>query len=258
MLHINSPTSSGEGLRRTKRFTNSLDRSASRSSSRLSHSRKSKSPSVASQEDYKEWFDKFDNHISSELAVPDEDEQFDSDIEEEFLMDADDGNLDGNEICNINDEENNGDVSVIVTLNLKQRPTKEEEVCNPCKEFQQDKNVYKTKAEELEEMQRLWETKKRRTSILPSTEEQQKNYVSILHPEEFPQQAAFQSKKSPHEHHQHQHNVGYNEWMKKIVDHHSCHLALSDSDSDSDVPLDEVRMLPLFCDEKLKKRRKKK
>jgi hypothetical protein len=113
-------------------------------------------------------------------------------------------------------------------------------------------------------MQRVWETKKRRTSILPSTEEQQKNYVCIhFHPEEFPDEkrvGAFResSKKEPHEHHEHLHNVGYNEWMKKIVDHHSCHLALSDTDSDSDVALDEVKMLPLFCDEKLKKRRKKK
>lgn len=269
LLNINSPSSSGEGLKRTKRCINSLDRSASRSSSRLSQSRKSKSPSVVSQEDYKEWFDKFDNHISSELTVPENDDDddgiFDSDHDDEFLLDAEDGNLDGAEICNINDEDENGngDVSVYVTLNLKQKNAErkseehktEEEPCNPCKEYQQDKNIYKTKAEELEDMQRLWDTKKRRTSILPSTEEQQKNYVSILHPEEFPD---IKASSQPRQHHQHIHNVGYNEWMKKIVDHNSCHLALSDSGSDSDVALDEVQMLPLFCDEKLKKRRKKK
>lgn len=271
LLNIHSPTSSGEGLKRSKRCINSLDRSASRSSSRLSQSRKSKSPSVASQEDYKEWFDRFDNHLSSELTVPenDDDEIFDSDLEEELLIGAEDGNLDGADICNIDDEKGNGDVSVAVTLNLKQKQTKqnerkEEERCNPCEEYQKDKNIYKTKGEELEEMQRQWENKKRRTSILPSTEEQQKNYVCIhFHPEEFPDRKnveAFHesSKNEPHEHHQHMHNVGYHEWMKKIVDHHSCHLALSDSDSDSDVALDEVQMLPLFCDEKLKKRRKKK
>lgn len=248
----------GEGLRRSKRCINSLDRSASRSSSRLSRrSKKSKSPSVASEEDYKEWFDKFDNHISSELTLPenddDDDEDFGSDVdEEEILMDADDGNLDGAEICNIDDVSR--DVSVSVTLNLKSPIKKQPASCHPCDEFiKNERKVYKTKAEELEEMKQLWDSQKnRRLSIIPSTEEQQHNYVSILHPEEFPAKMHEQSSSLHHDHHQHLHNVGYSEWMKKIVDHHSSHLALSDSDSDSDVPLDEVQMLPLFCDEKLK------
>lgn len=246
----------GEGLKRSKRCINSLDRSASRSSSRLSRrSKKSKSPSVASEEDYKEWFDKFDNHISSELTLPEndvDDEDFGSDVdEEEILMDADVGNLDGAEICNIDDVSR--DVSVSVTLNLKAPTKKQPAPCHPCDEFiKNERKMYKTKAEELEEMKQLWDSQKnRRLSIIPSTEEQQHNYVSILHPEEFPAKMQEQSTLQ-HEHHQHLHNVGYSEWMKKIVDHHSSHLALSDSDSDSDVPLDEVQMLPLFCDEKLK------
>ncbi|KAG5677503.1 hypothetical protein PVAND_007259 [Polypedilum vanderplanki] len=254
----------GDSLRRTKRCINSLDRSASRSSSRLSRrSKKSKSPSVASEEDYKEWFEKFDNHLSSELTLPenddDDDEAFDSDMEEELLMDADIGNLDGAEICNIDEDR---DVSVSITLNLKQKQPKQqqdENECHPCKEFQEPK-VFQTKAEEIEEMQKQWETKgRRRLSILPSTDEQQKNYVSMLHPEEFP---ASIEQREPHQHHEHLHNVGYSEWMKKMVDHHSCHLALDDSESDSDVPLDEVQMLPLFCDEqeakKKQNRRRKK
>lgn len=244
---VGSPSSSGEGLKRTSKFLNSLDRSASRSSSRLSR-RSRKSPSVPSEEDYKEWFDKFDNHISSELTVP-EDEDFGSDIDEEELLMADDGNLDGAEICNIDEER---DVSVSVTLNLKTSSKKSSSPCNPCEVFlQQEKNHYKTKAEEIEEMAKLWDSKKnRRVSIIPSTDEQQHNYVSILHPEEFP--SKLHEPKEQHEHHQHLHNVGYSEWIKKIVDHNSSHLTLSDSDSDSDVPLDEVQMLPLFCDEKLR------
>lgn len=246
---VGSPTSSGEGLKRTANFKhlNTLDRSASRSSSRLSR-RSRKSPSVPSEEDYKEWFDKFDNHISSELTLPEDDDDFGLDIdEEELLMDADDGNLDGAEICNIED---NRDVSISVTLNLKSPPKRPSPSYNPCEEFlQQERKSYKTKAEEIDEMTRLWESKQnRRLSIIPSTEEQQHNYVSILHPEEF----SAKLHDVNHEHHAHLHNVGYSEWMKKVVDHHSCHLALSDSDSDSDVPLDEVQMLPLFCDEKLK------
>jgi hypothetical protein len=256
LLSVGSP-STGEGLRRTKRCINSLDRSGSRSSSRLSRSRKSKSPSVASEEDYKEWFDKFDNHLSAELTLPenDDDEVFDSDMEEELLMDADVGNLDGTEICNIDEERN---VSVSITLNLKQKlASKPDENCHPCKEFQEPK-AFKTKAEELEELQRTWGPKGgRRFSIVPSTEEQQQCYVSMLHPEEFQPKREEVTRKEPHEHHQHVHNVGYSEWMKKIVDHHSCHLTLSDSDSDSEVPLDEVQMLPLFCDETRKKQNKK-
>lgn len=156
-------------------------------------------------------------------------------------MVADSGNLDGAEICNIEEDR---DVSVSVTLNLKTKKP-----CNPCEEFlQQERNVCQTKGEEIEEMTKLWKT--RRLSILPSTDEQQQNYVSILHPEEFP--SKLHEPKVNHEHHQHLHNVGYSEWMKKIVDHHSSHLTLSDTDSDSDVALDEVQMLPLFCDEKLK------
>jgi hypothetical protein len=205
---------------------------------------------VASEEDYKEWFDKFDNHISSELTLPEDDDDFGPDIdEEELLMVADSGNLDGAEICNIDE---NRDVSVSVTLNLKTPSKKSSSPCHPCEEFlQQERKGYKTKSEEIDEMTTLWESKKnRRLSIIPSTEEQQHNYVSILNPEEFP--SKLHEPREHHEHHQHLHNVGYSEWMKKIVDHHSSHLTLSDSESDSDVPLDEVQMLPLFCDENLK------
>ena len=108
------------------------------------------------------------------------------------------------------------------------------------------KKTYKTKAEEFLELERFRESQQRRVSIVPSTEEQQQNYVSILHPEEFPPKTDT-IEKEPHQHHQHLHNVGYHEWMKKFVDHNSSHLATSDSDSDTDVSLDEVRMLPLFC-----------
>lgn len=267
VLNISGSPTSGEGLKRTKRCIDSLDRSASRSSSRLSRSKKSKSPSVASQEDYKEWFDKFDNHITPNLTVPeyDNDDDFDSDVEEEFLN-VDEVNLNGSEICKIDDDgDDSRDVSVSVTLNLKKSPVN----CSPCAEFQERK-VYKTKAEEFLEMERFRESENqrfrdaenqqqqfrepqgRRLSIIPSTEEQQKSYVSILHPEEFPPKTEA-GKREPHPHHEHLHNVGYNEWIKKIVDHHSCHLAMSDSDSDSDVSLDEVRMLPLFCVEKPRK-----
>lgn len=242
--------SSGEGLKRTKRCIDSLDRSASRTSSRISHSKKSKSPSVASQEDYKEWFDKFDNHITPNLTVPEnDDDEFDSDLEEDFLIHVDDGNLNGAEICKIDDDDiDTTNVSVSVTVNLKKSPAKD---CFPCTEFQQDRKIYKTKAEEFLELERFRENQNRRTSIVPSTEEQQQNYVSILHPEEFPEKVET-TEKEPRQHHEHLHNVGYNEWMKKIVDHHSSHLAMSDSDSDSDVSLDEVRMLPLFHDIKSK------
>lgn len=229
-----------EGLRRTKRCTDSLDRSASRSSSR--RSKKSKSPSVASQEDYKEWFDKFDNHLSADLTVPEDDDEFDSDYEEEFLK-IDEVNLNGAEICKIEDEDiDTANVSVSVTLNLK-KPSGE---IKPGTQFR-DQKANKSKAEEFLENERFRETQTRRLSIVPSTEEQQKSYVSILHPEEFPTQIE-SIKKEPHPHHDHLHNVGYHEWIKKITDHNSGHLALSDSDSDSDVSLDEVRMLPLFRD----------
>lgn len=245
LANISGSPSSGEGLKRTKRCIDSLDRSASRSSSRLSRGKKS--PSVASEEDYKEWFDKFDNHITPNLEVPEyDDDEFDSDIEEDFLA-VDASTLNGAEICKIEDGDvDTRDVSVSVTLNLKKSPAPVE--CFPCAEFQKDTKVYQTKGEEFLEMERFRENKNRRLSIVPSTDEQQKNYVSILHPEEFPPKAET-SKREPHQHHEHLHNVGYNEWMKKIVDHHSSHLAMSDSDSDSDVSLDEVRMLPLFCDD---------
>jgi len=248
--------SSGEGLKRTKRCIDSLDRSVSRSSSRLSRSKKSKSPSVASEEDYKEWFDKFDNHITANLTVPENDyDEFDSDVEEDFLIHVDDGNLNGAEICKIGEDDiDTADVSVSVTLNLNKKSpaaTTAPAKCFPCDEFQNERKVCKTKAEEFLEMERFRENQTRRISIVPSTEEQQQNYVSILHPEEFPEKSAA-IKKEPHQHHGHLHNVGYNEWMKKIVDHHSSHLATSDTDSDSDVSLDDVRMLPLFHDEKRK------
>lgn len=241
--NISGSPSTNEGLRRTKRCIDSMDRSVSRSSSRLSRSKKNKSPSVASEEDYKEWFDKFDNHLSANLTVPEIEDDFDSDIEEDFLIQVDDGNLNGADICKIEDDDiDTKDVSVSVTLNLKKSSAT---TFFPSSEFQTERKSNKTKAQEFLEMERFRENQTRRISIVPSTEEQQQNYVSILHPEEFPQKTEA-TKKEPHQHHEHLHNVGYNEWMKKIVDHHSSHLALSDSDSDSDVSLDDVRMLPLF------------
>lgn len=250
--NISGSPSSGDGLKRTKRCVDSLDRSISRSSSRISRAKKSKSPSVASEEDYKEWFDKFDNHLSSNLTVPEkDDEDFDSDTEEDFLLNVDDGNLNGEEICKIGEDEiDTTNVSVSVTLNLKKSPAPVTE-CFPCAEFQEDRKA-QTKGEEFLEMERFRENQNRRMSIIPSTEEQQQNYVSILHPEDFPPKTDAAPKES-HQRHEHLHNVGYNEWIKKFVDHHSSHLAISDSDSDSDVSLDEVRMLPLFHDQKLKK-----
>lgn len=245
-----SPSSS-EGLKRTKRCIDSLDRSVSRSSSRMSRSKKSKTPSVASEEDYKEWFDKFDNHITANLTVPENDDEFESDVEEDFLVHVDDGNLNGAEICKLEDDDvDTKDVSISVTLNLKKSPAPTKYF--PCDEFQAEQKVYKTKDEEFLDLERFRENQTRRISIVPSTEEQQQNYVSILHPEEFPEKVETTTKE-PHQHHEHLHNVGYSEWMKKIFDHHSSHLALSDPDSDSDVSLDDVRMLPLFRDEKRKK-----
>lgn len=246
---INRSPSPGEGLKRTKRCINSMDRSVSRSSSRLSQSKKSKSPSVASEKDYKDWFDKFDNNTTPDLMIPkdDDDEEFDSDMEEEFLLHVDDGNLNGAEICKIDDDESIDDdtnISVSVTLNLKQSSSASLPACNPCAEFQ-ERNTYKTKAEEFLEMERFRENKNRRISIIPSTEEDQKNFISMLHPE-FPPESETSQKES-HTHHEHLHNIGYNEWIKKFVDHQSCHLATSDSDSDSDSQLpDDPQMLPLF------------
>lgn len=233
-----------EGLKRTKR-SDSLDRSASRSSSRLSRSKKSKTPSVASEEDYKEWFDKFDNHINPNLTVPEiESDDFDSDVEEEFLMNIDDGNLNGAEICNIDEDKTDSrDVSVSVTLNLKKSPAPLDA---------ENLKSFKTKAEEFLELERFRENSNRRLSIVPISEDQQANFVSVLHPEEFSEKSQ-SNKTAPREHHDHLHNIGYSEWMKKVVDHHSSHLDLNDSESDSDVSLDEVRMLPLFCIEKQKK-----
>lgn len=253
LSNISGSPTSGEGLKRTKRCIDSLDRSVSRSSSRMSRSRKSKSPSVASAEDYKEWFDKFDNHITPNLTVPEDDfdDDFDSDVEEEYLINVGgDASLNGAEICKIDDDIDTADVSVSVTLNLKKSPAPVE--CFPCAEFQSERKVCKTKAEEFLELERFRENKNRRLSIVPSTEEQQQNFRSMLHPEDFPPKTETPPK-APHQHHEHLHNVGYHEWMKKIVESHSSHLATSDSDSDSDVSLDEVRMLPLFCDERREK-----
>lgn len=239
--NISGSQSSVEGLKRTKRCIDSLDGSASRSSSRLGRSKKSKTPSVASEEDYKEWFDKFDNHINPNLTVPESDsDDFDSDIEEEFLKNIDEGNLNGADICKIDDDEiDSRNVSISVTLNLKKPPA-----------LTDIKKVTKTKAEEFLELERFRENENRRLSIVPITEEQQAKFVSVLHPEEFSEDAQ-SHKTKPHEPHDHLH--GYSEWMKKVVDHHSSHLTFSDSDSDSDVSLDEVRMLPLFSVENNKK-----
>lgn len=220
--NISGSTLSAEGLKRTKRCVDSLDRSASRSPSVLGRSKKSKTPSVASEEDYKEWFDKFDNHLNPNLSVPENDnDDFDSDIEEAF--------------CGIDEDEiESRDVSVSVTLNLKSSPA-----------ASGNQKDFKAKTEEFLENEQFRENQSRRLSIVPFTQEQQENFVSVLHPEEFSEEHQ-PAKAQNHSHHSHLHNVGYSEWMKKVVDHHSSHLTLSDSDSDSDVSLDEERMLPLF------------
>lgn len=222
LKNINQSATQSEGLKRSKRCINSLDRSISRSSSRVGRARKS--PSVASEVDYKDWFEKFDNQTTPDLTVPDTDFDFDSYVEEDFLMHVDDGALNGQEICKIDneplDENNNNDpnVSVSVTLSLNRGPSTSGSAAGS----------FNTT---------------RRTSILPSTEEQQQMYVSMLHPEDFTTQTkSFQQ----HAHHQHSHTIGYNEWIKKFVDHQSSHLSLSDSGSDSDVPLNDTDMLPLF------------
>lgn len=202
-------------LKRTKRVMDSLDRSPSRPSSR--HSGLKKSPSVASEQDYKEWFDRFDNHITPNLTVT-EMEHFESDDEEDFLDIK-------YEMDEIDDScaEDSGDVSVSITLNLK-KP--------------QDK-MFSTENIDLSEQPLQ---SQRRLSIFPSTEDQQQKYVSPLHPESFNKN----EKRDTISIHQHHEAISYHEWIKKIVDHQSSHLSTSDSESDSDVSLDETRMLPMF------------
>lgn len=243
---VSNISSSPNALRRTKRFVNQTMSPMAKSS----RGRKSQTP--ASEEDYKEWFDKFDSHLSPNLKL-DEDDEFESEIEEEFLVDD---KLNGAEICKIDDDVETRDVSVSITLNLSSKKTSPM-TCSPCAEYQQSR-VFKTKAEELDEMQHhrfrnSTSSATRRISIVPSTEEEQQKYVSVFHPEEFPAKAQ-SPKKEPRPHHVHLHNVGYSEWIKKLVEHNSSHLALSDTDSDSDVSLDEVKMLPLFCDEKRRRK----
>lgn len=147
---INQSASPSEGLKRSKRCINSLDRSFSRSSSRISKSRKS--PSVASEEDYKEWFEKFDNQTTPDLTVPDIDYDFDSDVEEDFLMHVDDRVINGTEICKIDTEINSlpnesndidPNVSVSVTLSLNRRPSTSAGNVGSTN----DTKLYKTKAE---------------------------------------------------------------------------------------------------------------
>lgn len=237
-------SNSPNALRRTRRCADSL----SQTLSPTRRGRKSTTP--ASEEDYKDWFDKFDSHLSPNLTLDEDIDEYESEIEEEFLVDD---KLSGAEICKIDDDVDGGvtrDVSVSITLNLnKKSPTSPSTVCHPCAEFQQTR-VFKTKAEELEELSRFRNSTgesvpTRRVSIIPSTDEEQQKYVSVFHPEEFPSKVHTPQKKA-RAHHVHLHNVGYHEWMKKLVEHNSSHLALSDTDSDSDVSLDEVRMVPHF------------
>lgn len=169
-----------------------------------------KSSQSTTSEDYKEWFDRFDNHLSPNLTVADPNVVFDSDDEDDFLNIKYDS-VQTEEISDICMEESR-DVSVSVTLNLR----------NPRNQQVQ-----------------------RRVSIVPSTEDQQQSYVSILHPESFTENvktSIIRSEQQPQ-------TINYNEWIKKIVDHQSSHLSVSDSDSDSDVTLDEISMLPLFLQE---------
>lgn len=242
---VSNISSSPNALRRTRRCVESLNQT-------LSPTRRGrKTPGTpASEEDYKDWFDKFDSHLSPNLTL--EDDEFESEIEEEFLVDD---KLSGAEICKIDGEEEEDetrDVSVSITLNLSKKSSPV--VCHPCAEFQQTR-VFKTKAEELDEMQlhrfrnSTGDATTRRVSIVPSSDEEQQKYVSVFHPEEFPSKARTPEKKS-RERHVHLHNVGYSEWMKKLVEHNSSHLALSDTDSDSDVSIDDYRMLPQWTDKK--------
>lgn len=85
------------------------------------HSEPRRSPSVASEHDYKEWFDRFDNHITPNLTVTVLEEHFDSEDEEAFVSMSYENctnDLTMNEIADACDKES-GDVSVSITINLK-------------------------------------------------------------------------------------------------------------------------------------------
>lgn len=208
-------------LKRSKRCINSLDRSPGSTSSSCQNNFKIRS-SAASEEDYKEWFDRFDNHISPNLTLQKFDDHFDFDDEEEHVKVKCETNKDGAEDC-VTDESSR-DVSISVTLNLR----KQRENSFP--------STIITKSEQPHQNQR-------RLSIVPSTEDQHQSYVSILHPENFTEIATVNITRTE----EYCQKISYNEWIKKIVDHQSSHIATSDSDSDSDVSLDEISMLPLFC-----------
>lgn len=247
-------------LKRTKRCVDSLDRTSQ--SPPHATRRKSKSPSVASEADYKEWFGKFNSNDSPELTVPEHEEYL---AEEEIQVELDDINdpklrevatyinvlnkttdieINGNEQSPMN--ENNSDVSVSVTLNLNQKNALNDN-------FNSSKPTLSSKTNDFLLMERQTEANKKIT-IQPSADQDHGQFVSYLHPEEFPT-GEQRNRKEPHEHHAHIHNVGYNEWMKKFVDHQSSHLSLSDSSSDSDGPLNEVDCLPRFKTESKRKRK---
>ena len=249
-------------LKRTKRCVDSLDRASEsppHTERPLSRKSKSKSPSVASEADYKEWFGKFNSNDSPDLTVPETDEYLG---EEEIQLELSDDpksqetttyikvskkNNDivtnGNEQVPSNEE--NSDVSVSVTMNLNQKISIHE--THPLVP------TLTVKTTNFLEIERQVEDNNR-ISIQPSSNHDHNNFVSYLHPEEFPLAQEIKHRE-PHDHHIHVHNVGYSEWMKKFVDHQSSHLAMSDSSSDSDGPLNETDCLPRFKAEPKRKRK---
>lgn len=255
-------------LKRTKRCVDSLDRaSQSPPHSEMPSRRKSKSPSVASEADYKEWFGKFNSNDSPELTVPEHDEYL---AEEEVHVELNDqyindpklrdtatyikvinksNDIVGNSNEKVPNIENNSDsdVSVSVTLNLNQKSAHNEE-------FNSLKPTLLSKTDEFLQMERQ-SVANNKVTIQPSADQDHHKFVSYLHPEDFPIESEREKRKEPHEHHAHIHNVGYNEWMKKFVDHQSSHLSLSDSSSDSDGNLKENDCLPRFKTESKRKRK---
>jgi hypothetical protein len=278
---MNHKPISGEGLKRSKRCLNSMDRSASRSPTpRMRRSRSRSRSRVPSEIDYKEWFGKFDNNESPELEVDDFDYEIDEECEDEeiLLENLSDAQIESvikkkqtsstnHDVTHLNsngslpkNNENDNDVSVSVTFNLsknKQNDLAERELeffnamTSEYKFSRRSPNAM-IKTEEFLENERKEEVKHyRKGSIIPSTEEEQARFQSFLHPEDFKPDDT--STREPHIHHQHLHNVGYSEWIKKLIEHNSSHLTLSDSDSDSDPELNETDMLPTFTKESKKK-----
>lgn len=283
LMNISRP-SSGEGLKRSKRCLSSLDRSISRSPTpRLRSSRSRSRSRVPSEADYKDWFGKFNNQDSPELEVADEyeyDYEEAMDEEEEIslencsdtqIQDTLKKKLTTNENDDVTSNFNYSeampkivnDVSISVTLNLKKSKSDSNLSSNQLDQnlgsltseegnFSVQNSTVASKVDDFLENERNESVSRRRMSIIPSTDEEQAKFTSMLHPEEFP----IDNSPRPHIHHVHIHNKGYSEWMKKTVEHNSSHLALSDSGSDSDSPINDTDCIPRFQTEQTKKKRK--